>query len=181
MRHRIAALVLGFAALAAGCTTATGTPATAPTIPVTLAPTTTVPPPTTTTVTLATTTTVDRLTEIQAIFEDLEHRRLQAIYDQDEAVFRSLYANEEYLSASLLLFDAILFITEPGLYPVQVVEVVSDNESCVSVIVRTDLTGITEHGSLGEKQQTIELVGTGWGISYTGEDWDCAGPHPLSG
>ena len=37
-------------------------------------------PTTSTTTTLATTTTVDRITEIEAIYQDLEERRLDALY-----------------------------------------------------------------------------------------------------
>jgi hypothetical protein len=181
MHYQIAALVLAFSALAAGCTTASGTPATAPSVPKTVPTTATAATATTTTMVLATTTTVDRLAEIQAIYEDLEHRRLQAIFDQDEEAFRSVYANEEYLQESLPLFDAILFLASPGLYPVRILEILTDEEDCISAIVQTDLTAITEGGRLAEKQQTIQLRDAGWGISYTGEDWNCAGPHPLSG
>jgi ABC-type transport system substrate-binding protein len=180
MHYRIAALVLALAALAAGCTTATGTPATAPPLPEPVPATPGTLPPTTTT-TVATTTTVDRLAEIQAIYEDLEHRRLQAIFDQDEEAFRSVYANVEYLRESLQLFDTIVFLESPGLYPVQVLEIITDEANCVSAIVQTDLTAITEGGQLAVKQQAIQLKETGWGISYTGEDWNCVGPHPFSG
>jgi hypothetical protein len=184
MRYRIAVLTLGFAALTAACTTTSGTPATAPPVPETLATTTTQLATTTTTAAGAeaiTTTTIDRLSEIQAIYEDLEHRRLQAIYDQDEAAFRGVYANEEYLLESLPLLEAIAFLTSPGLYPVQVIEILTDDGGCISAIVRTDLTAITEGGRLAEKQQTIQWQKNAWGISYTGEDWSCVGPHPLSG
>jgi hypothetical protein len=180
MRYRIAFLALTFATFTAACTTTNGTPATAPSVPDT-APGTTTLSTTTTTVALTTTTTVDRVAEIQAIYEDLEHRRLQALYDQDEAAFRSVYANEEYLQESLPLFGAIVFLANPGLYPVQLLEIVTDEEACISAIVETDLTGITEGGRLAEKHQAIEWHEDGWGISYTGEDWDCVGPHPLSG
>ena len=180
MRHRIAALVLGFAALAAGCTTATGTPATAPTIPATLAPTTTVPPPTTTTVTLATTTTVDRLSEIQAIFEDLEHRRLQAIYDQDEAVFRSLYANAEYLHLDLEAFDAVKVIDPAGV-SLSIIDVSSDTESCIAAVVHIEAESAFEGGISYETTIVVQGNEAGWGYSWVGEDWACDGPHPLSG
>jgi len=184
MRYRIAVLTLGFAALAAGCTTASGTPATAPSVPET-APTTTLTLPSTTAtapaIATTTSTTLDRLSEIQAIYEDLEHRRLQAIYDQDEDAFRAVYANEEYLQESLPLFEAVVFLTNPGRYPVQVLEILTDHEGCISAVVRTDLTGITEGGQLAEKQQSIQSQENAWGISYTGEDWSCVGPHPLSG
>ncbi|MEN8234948.1 MAG: hypothetical protein ABFR89_08530, partial [Actinomycetota bacterium] len=85
--------------LAVGCSSA-GTPATVPetVATTTTAAVTTQPPSTTaTTTTQATTTTVDRVAEIEAIFQDLEERRLQALYDGDVEAFKSLFANEEYM------------------------------------------------------------------------------------
>ncbi len=184
MRNRLTAVVFVSAALAGGCTTAGGTPATTPPVTATTtAPpaTTTIAPATITVVEPETTTTLDRLAEIQAIFEDLERRRLQAIYDQDEAAFRSLYANDEYLERSMVLLDLVEFVKAPKDYDVVVLEVISDDRSCISALVETNLEGVTKHGARAAKQQTIELVGDVWGISYVGENWACDGPHPLSG
>ena len=90
---RMAVLLL----VVAGCST-TGIPATVPpSLPptaTTVATTTTTLSPTTTT-TAATTTTVDRVAEIEAIFQDLEERRLQALYEGDKETFKSLFANKE--------------------------------------------------------------------------------------
>ncbi len=97
--------------IVAGCT-AVGTPATTPPSVPTTAATTVVPPttlPPTTTTTAATTTTVDRIAEIQAIFQDLEERRLQALYEGDTETFKSLFANKEYLQRSLGAFDVVEF------------------------------------------------------------------------
>lgn len=44
---------------------------------------------------------MDRVAEIQAIFQELEVRRLQAIMDQDEEAFRAVFANEEYEERSV--------------------------------------------------------------------------------
>ena len=183
MRYRIAALTLGFAALTAACTTAGGTPATAPPVPETLATTTTTPPPATTPVVVATeitTTTVDRLSEIQAIYEDLERRRLQAIYDQDEAAFRSLYANEEYLLLELEAFGVVK-VTDPSGLSMSVIEITRDNTSCIAAVVRIDATTAFVGGSSYETTIVLEGLDTGWGYSWVGEDWECDGSHPLSG
>ncbi len=184
MRNRLTAVVFVSAALAGGCTTASTTPATAPSITAltTVSSTTAVDPSTTTTgLERETTTTLDRLTEIQAIFEDLERRRLQAIYDQDEDAFRSLYANDEYLERSMVLFDLIEFERAPAEYDVVVLDVVNDSPLCITAVVETNLRGVTKDGGRATKQQSIELVGQAWGISYVGDNWACNGPHPLSG
>ncbi|HZJ47744.1 MAG TPA: hypothetical protein VFD97_01760, partial [Acidimicrobiia bacterium] len=111
MLTRVAVL----AVVAAGCS-ATGTPATVPSsIPAatTAATTVAVLPTTTTSLTTttgATTTTVDRRSEIEAIFQDLEERRLQALYDGDREAFKALFANDEYRDRSLALFDLVEFV-----------------------------------------------------------------------
>ena len=180
MRNRLASFILASAALAGGCTTAGTTPATAPPVPdSTLPPTSSTVASTTVTVT-GTSTTVDRLGEIQALFEDLERRRLQAIYDQDETAFRAVYANDAYLERSMVLLDAVEFLAPPDNYAIRVVEVLSDSVSCISAVIETNLEGLTVGGQLSKKTQTIEPIKDGWGISYVGEDWSCAGPHPLS-
>jgi hypothetical protein len=182
MRYRIAALTLGFAALTAACTTASGTPATAPSVPETLATTTTQLPTTVFVVvtTEITTTTVDRLSEIQAIYEDLEHRRLQAIYDQDETAFRSLYANDEYLLLELEAFGVVKVIDPSGL-SLSVVEVARDDTGCIAAVVRIDATTAFDGGSSYETTIVLEVLDTGWGYSWVGGEWECDGLHPLSG
>ena len=87
-----------------------GTPATTPTSVATTTTTTTVPPSSSTTTTEATTTTVDRLAEIEAIFQDLEERRLQALYDGDREAFQALFANDEYMERSMGAFDVVEFV-----------------------------------------------------------------------
>ena len=99
------------AACVGGCTTVGSTPATAP---VTTAPasttSTTSSDVVSTTTTEPTTTTLDRLTEVTAIFTDLEQRRLEAIYTGDVDAFTALFADTPYLDRSLEVFDLI----EPG-------------------------------------------------------------------
>ena len=81
-----------------------GTPATTPVPDTTTTTVSTIPPTSSTTTTEATTTTVDRLVEIEAIFQDLEERRLQALYDGDREAFRALFANDEYMERSMGAF-----------------------------------------------------------------------------
>jgi hypothetical protein len=183
MRYRIAALTLGFAALTAACTTASGTPATAPSVPETLATTTTQLPTTVFVVvtTEITTTTVDRLSEIQAIYEDLEHRRLQAIYDQDEDAFRTLYANDEYLERSMQVYDTIRVLHIPSHVKQNVMETLADTDTCIAALIGFDTREVFEGGGIGESIHVIEKKPDGhWGLSWVGTGWICDGPHPFS-
>ena len=159
------------------CTTVRSTPATAP--PISEAATTTIVS-TTTTVT-ATTTTLDRLTEIQAIFQDLEVRRLQAIMDQDEEAFRSVFANEEYAERSLVAMD-LVDVIDPSLVVFDVSELFVDNVRCIAVSGIVDATGASDGGGRGEIADFVVEMGVdGWGLSWVGEGWRCDGPHPFSG
>ena len=180
MKFVLRTIILMSLVLGAGCAATSETPATTPT---SVATVTTAAPGTvvsTTTTALATATTVDRLSEIAAIFEDLEKRRLQAIFDQDEKAFRALYANEQYLNESLILLDVVVFVGDPSDADVAVVDLVASSEQCLTAIIRTDLSNVVVGGGRAEKQQSLELRDGVWGISYVGGDWACAGPHPLS-
>ncbi|MDK1039841.1 MAG: hypothetical protein QGD91_13250, partial [Actinomycetota bacterium] len=78
MSSRLVGLVVASALGVGACTTTGSTPATTPPITAPPATTTSTPVPSTTSV-VETTTTLDRVAEIQAIFQELEVRRLQAI------------------------------------------------------------------------------------------------------
>jgi len=167
-------------AVAAGCSTTTSTPATTPT---SIAPVTTGAPgtviSTTTTSTVATTTTIDRLAEIGAIFEDLERRRLQAIFDQDEEAFRAVHGNEDYEELSMQVMDLVQ-VVDPSTVTVVVHEILVDNDTCIAVRASIDLSKSTVQGQLRTNIHVLETVDTSWGFSWTGEGWQCVGPHPLS-
>jgi hypothetical protein len=177
MSFRLTALMLVIAGCSASGTPATvppSTPATASTVAVT----TTAPP--TTTTTHATTTTVDRLAEIEAVFQDLEERRLQALYEGDEETFKSLFANKEYMQRSLGAFDAVEFKAPPEDVNVQVLRVMSDEEACIAALVSTSATASLGVSAFSENVVVIERGSNGWGLSYAGEGWTCEGPHPFS-
>ena len=165
--------------LAAGCAAASETPATTPS---SVATVTTAAPGivvSTTTTALATTTTIDRLSEIAAIFEDLEKRRLQAIFDQDEASFRAVHANDTYEELSIGVMELVRVI-DPNAVTVEIHEVLFEDDDCVAVQASIDLSSATERGEMGVDLHVIERTGLGWGFSWTGEGWQCVGPHPLS-
>ena len=181
MRGKLVTVAVLTVAVAA-CTS-DGTPATTPTsTPATTAAVATTLPPetTTTTTTVATTTTLDRLAEIEAIFQDLEERRLQALYDGDREAFRSLFANPEYMERSMGVLDTIEFVGPPEEIEVAVSGVLADEASCIASQVFTDATAALGPGGASERTVVIERVGDAWGFSYIGEGWTCDGPHPFS-
>lgn len=177
---RLAGLLLML--VVAGCTT-TGTPATTPSsLPAvdTTVPTTTRTLPPTTTTTAATTTTVDRIAEIEAIFQDLEERRLQALYEGDKETFKTLFANKEYMQRSLALFDLVEFVDNWKMPGLAVIGVLADDDECIAARIRWDYSGTFVGASPAEVIEVIESAGGEWGVSYSGEGWVCEGPHPLS-
>ena len=167
------------AVVATACNSS-GTPATTPPTATTTTTSTTIAPSSTTTTPEATTTTVDRLTEIEAIFQNLEERRLQALYDGDRDAFRALFANDEYREQSMALFDLVDFVEAWTQPEVVVVEVLSDSDDCVAVEVGTDYSGTLVGGGASTGVEVVEYRDGMWGISYAGEGWTCEGSHPLS-
>jgi hypothetical protein len=168
-------LVLG------ACSTVGSSPATAP--PITEAPVVTSSSVATTTTTTqpATTTTLDRVAEIEAIFQDLEVRRLQAIMDQDEEAFRAVFANEEYAERSVGGM-ALVTVIDPSAGVFTVLQVFVDDPRCIAVVAVNDGALAIEGADGGEPSDYV-IEGNnegGWGFSWAGSGWRCAGPHPFS-
>ena len=181
MHYRIAALVLGFAALVAGCTTASGTPATAPSVPDTVPTTTVTLPPTTTITPTTTTTTIDRLSEIQAIYEDLENQRVQALWAGNREVFLSLFTDTPYRDESLRALD-LVDTGEPPVLIIEIDEIFMDDSECLVFVASTIIADSEDR----PKAHTVTLqpLANGWGYAYVSDDpggWLCTEPHPLSG
>jgi hypothetical protein len=133
-------------------------------------------PTTTTGTTSASTTTIDRKTEIEAIFQDLEQRRLTALYEGDHEGFAALFANDAYLKRSLEAFDLSEFDSSP-VVQVAVLDVVVDRMGCIAAerqLSRID-SGETADPTVG----VLEPTEAGWGFSFVGEGWTCDGSHPL--
>ena len=134
---------------------------------------------TTTTTTLAPTTTLDRLAEIEAIYQDLEERRLDALYRGDREAFAALFASPGYLDASLGAFDVVEFVAEPSVVIVEVVEIIHDGSDCLAVRFDSDLSQALGLDAVGEVVDTLLRTETGeWGYAFAGEEWVCDGPHP---
>ena len=171
----VAVLTVAVAACSSG-----GTPATTPVPDTTTTTATTVPPASSTTTTEATTTTADRLGEIEAIFQDLEERRLQALYDGDRDAFRALFANNEYRERSMGAFDVVEFEGAPSAPRVVIVDLAFESADCLAVEAVFEQVA----GLVGSEQRirnvVLERSDEGWGYSYSGEGWECDGPHPFS-
>jgi hypothetical protein len=170
--------------IATGCTTVGDTPATVP--PTSIAPTSTVFSPgtivSTTIAEPATSTTVDRLTEIAAIFEDLERRRLQAIFDQDEEAFRAVHANDAYLNESLVVLDLVDILDPTADFRQVAIRLIAETETCIAAELDRDYTGILDSGERSSDIYVAELTASAssWGLVWVGGGWACDGPHPLS-
>lgn len=178
MHSRIILGLVAVAVSAGGCTSSGSSPATAPPTTERVTTSTTPTPSTTSTTSGTTTTTIDRTAEIQAIFEDLEQRRLTAIRDQDEAAFRSLYANRAYLEESMMAFESVT-VAQPSAIVVLDFELITESEACIAALIERDYSGALPKGSTTERLVVLEPTGDGWGISWIGEGWSCKGSHPL--
>jgi hypothetical protein len=175
MRGKLKSLAV-LTVVAAACTSS-GTPATTPTSVPATTTSTTVPPTSSTTTTEVTTTTIDRLAEIEAIFQDLEERRLQALYDGDRETFRSLFASDEYMERSMGAFDVVEFEIEPevALFGVAVLH---DGSECLAASYGVERIDLGE--STTPTVVVVERIRDQWGFSYAGEGWVCDGSNPLS-
>ena len=171
------ACAVGACLVATGCAASGSLPATTP------APTTTITTTTTsaaTTTTQAPTTTLDRVAEIEAIFRDLEERRLDALYRKDEEAFRALFANEAYWELDRQSINLIVFQGLPEEVSVELVELLADTTGCIAASLMIDLTRVLGTDSPGSVVTVIQKTEANtWGYSYVGNGWDCIGPHPL--
>jgi hypothetical protein len=158
---------------------ATAPPTSDATTTTTIAATTSSAPPTTnTTVPEA----AARLAEVEEIFRDLEFRRLDALYRNDEEAFRALFANEAYLEESLGALDLELPFNgapAPGLLNYITFEILVDTEDCLAASTRVIAPEVLEGESdLGVTVLTRRDDGS-WGFAFVGSGWLCNGPHPL--
>jgi len=179
MSFKVAHTFLACGVLLAACTMGTNSPATAPSTISSVASTSTMA----TTSTLLpdpTTTTVDRLTEIAAIFEDLERRRLQGIFDQDEEAFRAVFANEAYEEESMVVFHTIAVIDPSATFEQVVLQVFHDGSTCLAAQIQRDHSAVLADGGRSTWTYVVEQIEGDWGVSWIGLEWECSGPHPLS-
>jgi len=124
----------------------------------------------------AATYTVERIAEIEAIYEDLEQRRIDALYREDRNAYSALFANEGFLEASMVVFDQLDFAMPP-VVNVEILDLLNDGGECIAferVLHRADLGGSSDAGVV-----VLELVDGVWLMSYVGSGWTCEGPHPF--
>lgn len=180
-----ALVVLGL--VASACTGSEGGPATAPsaTDPSPASTVTTTDPSTTIPVGEVPPAPTDRIAEIEAIFAELEFRRLDALYRQDEEAFRSVFANEAYHAATVEALGEITLSKEAIAAPtirgviVTVAELIVDSLDCLAARVVYDLSSILGPDDDRETLMVLTPVGDMWGLAYAGEGWLCEGPHPF--
>lgn len=116
------------------------------------------------------------MAEIEAIYQDLEERRLDALFRGDEEAFRAVHVDNGYLERSMELLDLVEFESPPQV-EVEVVAVIHDGDECIAaetVVTRADRQ-TTSEATVG----VLELREGLWLVSYVGKGWACDGPHPL--
>jgi hypothetical protein len=185
MRSLLLRSMIASALFLGACTATAATPATAPesiapeatttvattTTSTTLAPTTTAQSPA---------TTVDRKAEIEAIFQNLEQRRLTALYEGDREAFAALFANDGYLQRSFEAFELAEFETRPEV-EVAIVDIDTDTSDCLAAVTQLTILGIDEQGE--PSTVVLQRTPSSWGFSFEfegQEGWRCNGPHPFS-
>jgi hypothetical protein len=119
---------------------------------------------------------VDRVAEIEAIYQDLEERRLDALYRGDEEAFAATHVDNGYLAQSMAVFDLAEFEVLPEVL-VEVVTVIHDGEECIAA--ETVTTRVDRQAASEPTVEVLELRDGVWLISYVGTGWKCNGPHPL--
>ena len=119
------------------------------------------------------------MSEVQAIFEDLEHRRLRAILDQDEDAYRSVFANEYYEEASIAAMNLVT-VSDPAGSRILISEILVDKPDCIATNAEVDHRASVVDGGVSSFEWVIQRVGRNWGFSWAGEGWLCEGSHPLA-
>ena len=145
--------------LLAACSGSATRPTTPPLFPSTLAP-----------------HSLGRVAEVEAIYQDLEQRRLDALYDDDREAYRALFANHGFVEESMVVFDQLEFELPP-VVDAEVLGLLHDGAACIAferVLHRSDLGGSSDAGVV-----VLELVDGVWLMSYVGSGWTCDGPHPF--
>lgn len=155
--------LIALGVLLAACTTR-GSPATTPAV----APT------------VATSTTLDRLAEVEAIVQDLEERRLDALYRRDLEALREVYASEGLYERVVPVVGQLQFAKPPWSIDVDVTEILLDQTDCLAAKISFD-----NREALGPEalEQHVVILQPSrpfrWGYSYLGTGWLCDGPHPF--
>ena len=112
------------------------------------------------------------------LLDSIEKQRLTAIATENEALFRGAYANESFLTESLVAFRSAIVI-DPAGFVTREVQIIVDHVDCVAARVARDHSGALQGGGESERLIVIQKKDGEWGYSWIGEGWLCDGPHPL--
>jgi hypothetical protein len=136
--------------------------------------------PATVATTLATSTTLDRLAEVEAIVQDLEERRLDALYRKDLGALREVYASEGLYERVVPVVGQLEFARPPWNIDVDVDQILLDRTNCLAAKISFDNREALGPDALEEHIVILEPSRSfGWGYSYLGTGWLCDGPHPF--
>jgi hypothetical protein len=136
--------------------------------------------PATVATTLATSTTLDRLAEVQAIVQDLEERRLDALYRKDLEALRELYASEGLYELEVeLTLPEIEFKEPPGVPEIRILELLKDDDNCLAAEIFYDASEFVTDIEPITIVTVLQQRNHGWGFAYSGEGWLCDGRNPM--
>jgi hypothetical protein len=136
--------------------------------------------PATVATTLATSTTLDRLAEVEAIVQDLEERRLDALYRKDLEALREVYASESLYERNKPVLGQLKFEEPPWVVTVQISDILVDRQNCLALVASFDDRDALGPEAFTEETVVLQPTDSGsWGFAYSGEGWLCRGPNPL--
>lgn len=127
-----------------------------------------------------TSTTLDRLAEVEAILQDLEERRLDALYRKDLEALREIHASDGlYRTVAEEVIPSITFLEAPTEVIVDVEEILVDRNDCLALDAIVDVTQSLGPAAASQKIIVLQPTKGGiWGYAYVGTGWLCEGPSP---
>ena len=135
--------------------------------------TTTTQATTTSTAEPTTSTTTDRVTEVEAILQDLAFRWFDAIYRKDPDALWEVVATEQGYDAGIAAFDSMTFTGAPSRDGtiVAVKEILLDRSDCLVVWHRLDVTAYRGAEATTEKVLVLwpdQRFGWRWATVWSG-------------
>jgi 3-dehydroquinate dehydratase len=128
---------------------------------------------------ISTSTTLDRLAEVEAIVQDLEERRLDALYRKDIEALREVFASEGLYEQTVAIIDQVE-LREGTQVEVHISELLADEPNCLAAQLDfryREVSGETETETVLTVLQPTDS--NAWGFAYYGQGWLCNGPNPM--
>ncbi|MGH8936659.1 MAG: hypothetical protein ACRDXD_10445 [Acidimicrobiia bacterium] len=120
------------------------------------------------------------MAEVEAIVQDLEERRLDALYRRDLEALRELYASEGLYELEVeLTLPEIEFKEPPGDLRVDVLRLIKDEPQCLAAETHVDASAVAHNVTPTRFTLVLQPVRGGWGFAYAGTGWLCEGPNPM--